>query len=154
MFLFCFLCSSFFIYIYPAIKYCLSKESVQQTANASPIINLLTPKTIQKAQVLPLIVTYSRTLPNIKEIIWNHWSIWKSNKSLEKTFSIELVIAFHKNKTLKEVNEGNTIQKDNVLLYDQCVVYKTHINFLANKMDWCLQFSTKWTPKVILSSIF
>ena len=23
----------------------------------------------------------------------------------------------------------------NVLLYDQCAVYKTHINFLANKMD-------------------
>ena len=133
MFLFCFLCSSFFIYIYPAIKYCLSKESVQQTANSSPIINLLTPKTIQKAQVLPLIVTYSRTLPNIKEIIRNHWSIWKSNKSLEKTFSIELVIAFHKNKTLKEVNGGNTIQKDkninkqatNVKRNVQCVVIRS-----------------------------
>lgn len=140
MFLFCFLCSSFFIYIYPAIKYCLSKESVQQTANASPIINLLTPKTIQKAQVLPLIVTYSRTLPNIKEIIRNHWSIWKSNKSLEKTFSIELVIAFHKNKTLKEVNGGNTIQKDKNI-NNQATNVKRNVQCVVIRSMCCLQNS-------------
>lgn len=140
MFLFCFLCSSFFIYIYPAIKYCLSKESVQQTANSSPIINLLTPKTIQKAQVLPLIVTYSRTLPNIKEIIRNHWSIWKSNKSLEKTFSIELVIAFHKNKTLKEVNGGNTIQKDKNI-NNQATNVKRNVQCVVIRSMCCLQNS-------------
>lgn len=140
MFLFCFLCSSFFIYIYPAIKYCLSKESVQQTANSSPIINLLTPKTIQKAQVLPLIVTYSRTLPNIKEIIRNHWSIWKSNKSLEKTFSIELVIAFHKNKTLKEVDGGNTIQKDKNI-NNQATNVKRNVQCVVIRSMCCLQNS-------------
>lgn len=140
MFLFCFLCSSFFIYIYPAIKYCLSKESVQQTANSSPIINLLTPKTIQKAQVLPLIVTYSRTLPNIKEIIRNHWSIWKSNKSLEKTFSIELVIAFHKNKTLNKVNGGNTIQKDKNI-NNQATNVKRNVQCVVIRSMCCLQNS-------------
>lgn len=140
MFLFCFLCSSFFIYIYPAIKYCLSKESVQQTANSSPIINLLTPKTIQKAQVLPLIVTYSRTLPNIKEIIRNHWSIWKSNKSSEKTFSIELVIAFNKNKTLKEVNGGNTIQKDKNI-NNQATNVKRNVQCVVIRSMCCLQNS-------------
>ena len=31
--------------------------------------DLLTPKTTQKAQVLPLTVTYNHTLPNIKKII-------------------------------------------------------------------------------------
>lgn len=140
MFLFCFLCSSFFIYIYPATKYCLSKESVQQTANSSPIINLLTPKTIQKAQVLPLIVTYSRTLPNIKEIIRNHWSIWKSNKSLEKTFSIELVIAFHKNKTLNKVNGGNTIQKDKNI-NNQATNVKRNVQCVVIRSMCCLQNS-------------
>ena len=29
----------------------------------------LTPKTTQKAQVLPMTVTYDRTLPNIKKVI-------------------------------------------------------------------------------------
>ena len=42
------------------------------------------------------------------------------------------------------------------LEYGRCVVYKykTHIHFVANKMDGYLQFSTKSTAKVILSSIF
>ena len=47
--------------------------------------DLLTPKTTQKVQVLPLIVTYNCKLPNIKQIIQNRWSIL-TNKALEKTF--------------------------------------------------------------------
>ena len=72
----------------------------------------LTPKTTQKAQVLPLTVTYNRTLLNIKQIIQNHWSILKTNKALEKTFSVEPIIAFRKNKGLKQLIEGSTIQND------------------------------------------
>ena len=63
--------------------------------------DLLTPKTTQKAQVLPLTGTYNSTLPNINQIIRNHWSILKTNKALEKTFSVEPIIAFRKNKSLK-----------------------------------------------------
>ena len=50
--------------------------------------------------------------------------------------------------------------KENVPLvnleYGNCVVYryKTHIHFVANKMDGYLQFSIKSTAKAILSSIF
>ena len=62
---------------------------------------LLTPKTTQKPQVLQLTVTYDHTLPKIKQIIQNHWSILKTNKALEETFSIELIITFRKNKSLK-----------------------------------------------------
>ena len=54
----------------------------------------LTSKTTQKAQVLPLTVTHNRTLPNVKQIIQNHWSILKTNKALEKTFSVEPIITF------------------------------------------------------------
>ena len=63
--------------------------------------NLLTPKTTQKAQALPLTGTYNSTLPNINQIIRNQWSILKTNKALEKTFSVEPIIAFRKNKSLK-----------------------------------------------------
>ena len=42
------------------------------------------------------------------------------------------------------------------LEYGHCVVYryKTHIHFVANKMDGYLQFYSKSTTKVILSSMF
>ena len=95
----------------------------------------------------------------------------KANKALEKTFSIETIIAFRKNKSLKQFIEGNSkviknIEKSNNKYeekcthckseYDHCAFYryKTHINFLANKMDGYLQFSTKSTAKAILLSIF
>ena len=55
----------------------------------------LIPETTQKTQVLPVTVTYDHTLPNIKQIIQNHWSILKTNKTLERTFSIGPIIAFH-----------------------------------------------------------
>ena len=90
--------------------------------------DLLTPKTTQKAQVLPLTVTYNCTLSNIKQLIQNHQSILKTNKALEKTFSAEQIITFRENKSLK--------------------------HFIANKMDGYLQFSTKSTAKAILSSVF
>ena len=127
------------MYIY---KYCVSNESFQQTVNSNPIVryivraickkrldsssieteikkiklldrkNLLTTKTTQKAQVLPLTVTYNRRLPNIKQTIQNHWPISKTNKVLEKNVSVEPIIAFRKNKSLKQLIEGSTIQND------------------------------------------
>ena len=147
------------------VKYCVSKESVQQTEfecyckglqeqftkrgyDSSSIetkINkikfpdtkdLLTPKTTKKAQVLPLTVTYNRRLPNIKQIIQNHWSILKTNKALVKTFPVEPIIAFCKNKSLKQLIGGNTIQNDkNIKIssnkYEgKCTPYKSGIGLL------------------------
>ena len=57
--------------------------------------------------MLPPTVTYHCTLPNITEIIQNHWSILQTNKTLEKTFLIEPFIAICKNKSLKQVITGN-----------------------------------------------
>ena len=65
--------------------------------------DLLTPKATHKS-------TYNHTLPNIKETIQNRWSILKTNKALEKTFSVKLIIAFRKNKSLKQLIGGSTIQ--------------------------------------------
>ena len=57
-------------------------------------------------------MTYNRALPNIKQIIQNHWSILKTNKALEKTFSVEPIIAFLKIKSLKQLIGGSTIQNN------------------------------------------
>ena len=110
--------------VFRTVKCCLSKEFIQQTTNSSAVVKyckkiklldrkeLLTPKATQKAQVLPPTVTHNHTLPNIKQIIQNHWSILKTNKVLEKTFSIEAIIAFRESKTLKQLIGRNTIQSD------------------------------------------
>ena len=76
--------------------------------------DLLAPKTTQKAQVIPLRVTYNCTLSNKKQIIRNHWSILETNKALDRTFPVETVIAFHKNKSLKQLIGGNTIRNNNI----------------------------------------
>ena len=68
--------------------------------------DLLTPKTTGKAQVLPLKARHNRTLPNVKQIIRNHWPILKT---LEKTFSVEPIIAFRKRKSLKQLIGEKTI---------------------------------------------
>ena len=64
-----------------------------------------TRKTTHKAQVT-VIVTYNRFFPNIKQIIQN------TNKALRKTFSLEPIISFCKNKSLKQLLGGNTIKND------------------------------------------
>ena len=58
--------------------------------------------------MLPLTVTYNNTLLNVKQIIWNHLSILKTNEALGKTFSVGPIIAFCKNKTLEQFIGGNT----------------------------------------------
>ena len=123
--------------------------------------------------MLPLAVTFNRILANIKIIIRNHWFILKTNKALEKIFSVEPIIVFRKDKTPKQLIGGNTIQNDknvkknqatnmkgNVHLvnleYGHCIVhmYKTHIYFVANKMGRYLKFYAKSIAKMILSSSF
>ena len=120
--------------------------------------------------MLPLTVTYNRLPPNIKPIILFHLSILKTNKALEKTFTVELILAFRKTKSPNQLIGGNTIDKNikklgnkyeaNVhlvnLKYGHCVVYKckTHIHFVANKIGRYLQRSTKSTAKATLPSIF
>ena len=58
-----------------------------------------------KFQLLPLTVTYNRKFSNIKRIIQYQWSIIKTNKALEKTFSVEAIISFSKTKSLKKIKQ-------------------------------------------------
>ena len=64
-------------------------------------------KTMQKAHVFPLAVAYKTN--NIKQYKTNNSKL-KANKALEKTFSIEPIIAFCKNKSRKQLTGGNTMQ--------------------------------------------
>ena len=82
-------------------------------------------------------MTYNGTLPDIKQLIQNHGSILKTNKALEKTFSVEPIIAFRKNKSLKQLTGGSTIQNDKNMKklsnkYEgKCTPYKSGIRSMC-----------------------
>ena len=85
--------------------------------------------------MLPLTVTYNRILTNTKQTIWNHWSILKTNKALEKTFSVEPIIAFRKSKSLKQLIGRNIQNKKKIK------------HFVANNMDGYYNFLTSQLQK-------
>ena len=66
---------------------------------------------------VPLSVTYNSVLPNIKEIINKHWHILNIDSSLKKIFnSSQLMIAFRKNTSLKQLIGTNTIRSNQKFL--------------------------------------
>ena len=93
-------------------KICYGLSSTETEIKKNELLarkELLTPKVTQTGQVLQLTVTYNHTLPNVKQVIQNHRFILNTNKALERAFSIQPIIAFCKNKRLKQLIEGNTI---------------------------------------------
>ena len=63
-------------------------------------------------QCIPLSVTYSRSLPNLKDIITKHWHILQANQSCKETFSTLPIIAFRKGTSLKQIIGTNTIHNN------------------------------------------
>ena len=67
-------------------------------------------------QYMPLSVTYSRALPNLKYIQTKHGYILQINQSCEKTFSTFPVKAFTKDTSLKQIiGTNNTHNKEKLI---------------------------------------
>ena len=66
--------------------------------------------------VIPFSVTYSPTLPNIREIINNHWHILNINNTFGNVFKATPVIAFHRNTSLRQIIGTDTISHNKKLL--------------------------------------
>ena len=81
-------------------------------------------------QCIPLSVTYSRSLPNLKDIITKHWHILQANQSCKETFSTLPIIAFRKGTSLKQIIGTNTIHNNEKLI-------KTKINHHTGKCVPC-----------------
>ena len=62
-----------------------------------------------RKNVIPFSVTYSQTLPNIREIIKKHWHILNINNTFGNVFKATLVIASRKNKWLRQIIGTNAI---------------------------------------------
>ena len=60
--------------------------------------------------ILPFLVRYSATLPNIRKIINKHWHILNINNTFGNVFKATAVIAFRKNTSLRQIFGTNTIR--------------------------------------------
>ena len=67
-------------------------------------------------QCIPSSVTYSRSLPNLKDIITKHWHILQANQSCKENFNTLLIIAFRKGTCLKQIIGTNTIHNNEKLI--------------------------------------
>ena len=64
--------------------------------------DLLQYKNRTQSRSIPLVVTYNKHLPNIKNTIDNNWNILKINQKLSKCFEDQPIIAYRRNKNLKD----------------------------------------------------
>ena len=64
---------------------------------------------------IPLVLKFKRTLPNIKKIIDEHWHLLQINPKLKNTFQANPIIAYKRNKNLKEIIGSNKILNNKVI---------------------------------------
>ena len=67
-----------------------------------------------KETKIPLVLTYSRSLPNTTKVVRKHWNILSINKALDEIFQNEPVAAFRRNKNLKKLIGSNKIEHSKV----------------------------------------
>ena len=67
-------------------------------------------------QSIPISITYNQTLPKIKSIVDKHWHVLQVNPELKKRFQSPPIIAFRKNKNLKQIIRSNTIEYNKKLI--------------------------------------
>ena len=56
---------------------------------------------------LPLVLTFYKTLPDIKNVIDKHWNILSINENLRKVFHKRSFIAYRRNTNLHQLIGGN-----------------------------------------------
>ena len=101
---------------------------------------LLNKTNAARKNVIPFAVTYSPTLPNIREIINKHWHILNINNAFRNVFKATPVIAFRKNTLLKQIIGSDTIShKQNLLKVKQNVTEGEYIPCNTSRWLSCQQ---------------
>ena len=62
--------------------------------------NLLEEKAKQQSNRIPLVLTYNRTLPNVKRAISNNWNLLHINQEFKDVFQEPPILAFRRNRNL------------------------------------------------------
>ena len=68
----------------------------------------------ETAKTIPLSLKYNRTLPKIKEIVMKHWHLLHINPNLAEIFQNLSVLAFHRNKNLRNIIVTKLIENGKV----------------------------------------
>ena len=74
-----------------------------------PRNELLNKNKTSNTELLPLTVTYNRALPDLKAIIDKNWHILQIEPKLKETFAEPPILAFKRNKNLKDIIGGNKV---------------------------------------------
>ena len=93
----------------------LTKRSYNKTDTTTQINRVITiPRNellnkikTSNAERLPLTVTYNRTLPDLKTIIDKNWHILQIEPKLKEIFAEPPILAFKRNKNLRDIIGGN-----------------------------------------------
>ena len=85
-------------------------EKIQKATNQDRT-GLLNKEKTETGNHLTLCVTYNKTLPNIKTILEKHWHMLNVNPELKKVFENKPLLAFRKNKNLRQLIEGRQQKK-------------------------------------------
>ena len=85
----------------------LIENQIEKVAKFDRSVLLAEQNKNKKASCLPLSVTYNRTRPNIKNnIVQQHWHLLQTDSILEETFQQTPILAFCKNRNLKDIISG------------------------------------------------
>ena len=99
---------------------------------------------IKIKQSIPISVTYNRTLPKIKSIVDKHWHVLQVNPELKERFQSSPIIAFRKNKNLKQIIGSNTTEHNKKLIRSS--------NKINGKSSPCLSKTRTLCCKQVIST--
>ena len=87
------------------------KNEIKRAVNV-PRQELFKVKEKQHSQRIPLIIKYNRTLPSLSKIINKNWNILQIDRNIKETFKERPIIAFRRNKNLRDLLGSNKIEND------------------------------------------
>ena len=71
-------------------------------------------KIVNKPRI-PSVLKFNRTLPNIKKVIHEHWHLLQINPKLKNPFQGKPIIAYKRNRNLRETIGSNKILNNKVI---------------------------------------
>ena len=106
---------------------------------------------------LPLTVTYNRTLPDLKTIIDKNWHILQIEPKLKEIFAEPPILAFKRNKNLRDIIGGNKVfynkKKLNVNKFNKgkCQpCFTRSINLCCKQLKTCSTFQSVFNKNTFL----
>ena len=106
-------------------------------ANLQEREQLLKEKKKETATNIPLSLKYNRTLPKIKEIVMKHWHLLHVNPNLAEIFQNPPILAFRRNKNLRDIISTKLIEKDKVKRKFTNKIQGKYTPYLANNRTLC-----------------